>query len=69
MVPKRPDISQARKENPGPGAYTPIVNQTKTREARFSIGTSKRDSLVQSSAAPGPGSYDIRGKKQGPQWG
>jgi len=59
---------------PGPGSYNQnsrIQNQT---SPAFKMGTSKRDGLYQTSAAPGPGSYSVRpnssyGKESGPKYG
>ena len=63
---------------PGPGQYnthlSPILNHR--RSAAFSVGTSKRIDLANSSASkwkPGPGNYDVSGavslKKSAPAFG
>jgi len=69
IIPKRNDPSQSQKDRviPGPGAYTPSVEQIKTRNARIGIGSSKREGLYNSAYGPGPGAYNISDRKKGPR--
>lgn len=56
------------KEVPGPGQYDPNHSQVKVSHTNVGFTKSVRYSKRPSSANPGPGQYDTRGKLQGPEY-
>jgi hypothetical protein len=71
ITPRRVDAvkSQNDRRLPGPGAYSPKIEFSRTTSPRIKIGTEERDHLSKSRSAVGPGSYNIRKGIEGPKWG
>ena len=57
---------QSQTKNPGPGAYSPRLIESKAQNA--TIGKSKRLNLTMCPNTPGPGRYDLNCTAEAPSW-